>query len=438
MVKERLKNPLFVSALISVLVIYTGVFGICKVPVKNRLQSVIPKSKIDCVSGVICSSPAKISSGKYYSANMKVCSVSSGKKDAQNLWGSATGIINVYIPSEIVESLFPGKLYSKSKQNEIIESGTRLDLYGNFANGEDGADSADRFFSSSVKNYGFVEVENCGVLENIFQKIRRVRALGRLQFKRLMYSWKDAGGLLLALLSGSREYTEPTVSKAFKDAGLSHVLALSGMHLGMISGIAIYFAAKIGRKKITYILQVFSVCLFVWFAGFSPSLLRAFICSLVILIQRITNVDEIDMVYVLCFSFIAQTVISPNDLQNIGFILSYGALIGILLSSDFFTYLYSKIIPRRVALNLAASTGAQAATLPISAKVFGRVTPIGIISAVFVSPLVTVFIYSGLALIILCLIFPSLVELSGIFMKIQYTLIRNMVIFFSKFPAINF
>ena len=76
--------------------------------------------------------------------------------------------------------------------------------------------------------------------------------------------------------------------------------------------------------------------------------------------------------------------------------------------------------------------------MPISAKVFGKITPIGIVSSVFVSPLVTIFIYTGLALVIICLIFPSLVKVSGIFMQIQYTLISNMVGFFAKFPAINF
>ena len=48
-----------------------------------------------------------------------------------------------------------------------------------------------------------------------------------------MYMWGSAGGLLLALLSASKEYTSSAFSDAFRLAGLSHILALSGMHVSI-------------------------------------------------------------------------------------------------------------------------------------------------------------------------------------------------------------
>ena len=138
------------------------------------------------------------------------------------------------------------------------------------------------------------------------------------------------------------------------------------------------------------------------------------------------------MLSILCFSFLLQCAISPSDITNTGFMLSYGALSGILLTSRFFNRFYSKLTPKAIASSLSAATGAQTITAPISLKVFGTFSPIGIISATVVSPFVTVFIYSGLFLIILSLLFPVLAKPSGIFINLQYTVINSIVKFFAR------
>ena len=252
-----------------------------------------------------------------------------------------------------------------------------------------------------------------------------------------MYCWGEAGGLLLALLCGAREYTNAQTAEAFKNAGLSHILALSGMHLSMFSSIAVFLGNKVGRKKITFIIRIIALLIFVWFAGFSPSLLRAFICAMLLLISSIASVDQPDMLMILCFSFLLQTVISPSDLMNAGFLLSYGALAGILLTNKQLFKFYGKFTPGYIAASLSSSTGANLFTAPISLKMFGSFSPIGIIATTFVSPLVTIFIYSGLALIILCLICPPLVSASGIFMNLQYNIIKILVQLFAKVPSIH-
>jgi competence protein ComEC len=249
-----------------------------------------------------------------------------------------------------------------------------------------------------------------------------------------MYSWGSGGGLLLALLCGAREYTEAATSEAFRRAGLSHILALSGMHLSMFSAIALFFGSRTGVRKLTFILRITALFGFVWFAGFSPSLVRAFICALLTIAATIAGAQKPDMLSILCFSFLLQSALCPQDIHNAAFILSYGALAGILFTSSFFNRFYSKLTPRTVAGSLSAATGAQTFTAPISLKLFGSFSPIGIISATVVSPFVTVFIYSGLLLIILSLIFPILSKPSGIFINLQYTVIKYIVNIFSLVP----
>ena len=63
-----------------------------------------------------------------------------------------------------------------------------------------------------------------------------------------MFYWNEAGGLFLALISGIREYTDQSAADSFRRAGLSHILALSGMHLSLFSGITAKISHKTGKK----------------------------------------------------------------------------------------------------------------------------------------------------------------------------------------------
>ena len=249
-----------------------------------------------------------------------------------------------------------------------------------------------------------------------------------------MYAWGSGGGLLQALLCGAREYTSAETSDAFRRAGLSHILALSGMHLSMFSQIALFFGNKAGIKKLTFILRITALVGFVWFAGFSPSLVRAFICAILTIAATIAGAKKPDMLSILCFSFLIQSAVCPQDIHSAAFILSYGTLAGILLTGSFFSRFYSKFSPRLISSSLSAATGAQTFTAPISLKLFGSFSPIGIVSATVVSPFITVFIYSGLLLILLSLMFPILSKPSGIFINLQYTVIKYIVNIFSLVP----
>ena len=416
MVKRYSNSSVFLAAFICVILFYSG---LVKVYDKNRFVCFVKTDQINLIQGSLISSPVKTSDGKYYSGRFKVNQVSSEK----GVGCEAAGNVLVYIPAEQAEALLPGKLYSSAKlkgqeKAHLWEAGGVYTLNGRFSF------DAQKFYITSCSTSFFPQT--------LYGRLDYFRALCRLQFKRLMFSWGAAGGLLLALLCGAKEYTSSEISLSFKNAGLSHILALSGMHLSMFSGIALFFGKKIGRKKLTFIIRVIALVIFVWFAGFSPSLLRAFICNMLLIIAALANVKKPDMLLILSFSFLCQTIITPQDIFNSGFILSYAALAGILVTNAFFNKIYCRFMPGYFAASLGSSTGAQIFTAPVSLKLFGSFAPIGIIATSVVSPVVTLFIYSGLALIILSLICPPIAMASGFFINLEYTVLKYLVTFFSK------
>ncbi|WP_051537752.1 ComEC/Rec2 family competence protein [Treponema sp. C6A8] len=417
---KLLEKPFFTATLICILIFYSNS---ARLNQRSRARFCLEESAVSSVEGEIISSPAKTQSGKYYICKLSLNTVY-GKVSDADANSSARGIITLLIPSELAEVYFPGKLYTaaNNKGAFLYESGALYNFKGSFSNSV--------FIAKDCRT--------CSWKKGIYGRIDYFRALCRLQFKRLMYAWGNAGGLLLALLCGSREYLEPVLYSNFRTAGLSHIIALSGMHLSMFSAIALFFGSRFGRKKLTFIIRVTALILFVWFAGFSPSLLRAFICSMLLLFAAIAGVKEPDMLMILCFSFLLQCILSPSDLVNAGFMLSYGALAGILITSRFLTKIIMRYLPPYFSLSLSASCGAQIFTAPLSLKLFGSFSPIGVIATVFVSPLITIFIYSGLLFIILSLIFPHLSSYSAFFLAIEYNFIKIITGAFSQAPLISF
>lgn len=414
-IKLKLFHPLVLASIFVAALLYGKI-----IPVKNtgKYRSVLSLKNLSEITGCVVSNPVKTSKGKYYRLKIKL----SDAKDNNGAAGSAEGIIQVLVPSEQIEAHFPGKLYTAIKDNRYV-----LCEQGSFIRAKGKSTAEDLFVAGNVENLNPRH-------KKIVQLFFKTRAVLRIQFRRLMYAWGAAGGLLLALLSGIREYTENSVGENFKNAGLSHVLALSGMHLNLFSGIAGKTAGELISAKKTMLFQFIAVVLFVYFAGFTPSLFRAFLCTIISFTAVILKLKDFSMLHVLSTSFLLHVSLKPEDIFEAAFILSYSALAGILLMSEFFKFLLIIKTPEKLTDSISASTGAQFFTAPISLKMMGTFAPVGIISTVVISPLITIFIYSGLLLIIICLIFPFFVPAADFFLKIIYNSIAFIVMIFAKFP----
>lgn len=410
------KNPVLISAFVLAFLFYSGI-----VRIENRhpFRTLAVRREITKIEGTVSSNPVKT---MMFASSYKTVFCAEKVFTSSGIFG-ATGEVEVYFPAKLVESYYPGKLYSSVSSGAkglFVENGASflLEVESIFKDGK-------QVFL--VKNGKSLEWHG-----NEFQKkIVRFRALCRLHFKRLMYAWGKAGGLLLALLSGSREYTEKSVSDAFRDSGLSHILALSGMHLGLFGAIAKFFGQKASGRNFGDAVQLAAVVFFVWFAGISPSLFRAFLAALILYLNSLLRMKRPDSLSLLSLCFIVHCVIFPSHIMEAAFMLSYSSLFGIIIFGKMFKKVYPVFIPYKIRLSLSDSSAAQLATFPVSLRLFGKIMPQGIVASLFVSPLVFLFLYFGLFGVIICLFLPFLSDpISGI-MNGLYFIIRKLVLFFS-------
>ena len=259
----------------------------------------------------------------------------------------------------------------------------------------------------------------------------------RFYINRLLYGWRGAGYLLLSLLTSNRDFLEAEEVEAFRNAGLSHILALSGMHLAIVGSFATFFTSFFLCKKSVKAFVVIFSFVFLVFAGVSPSLLRAFIMLLIASISYKYS-NKINLLGILSFTLSLHLILFPQDALTLSFALSYAALFGILTFGDAIYYFLNPYLPDILSESISASLGATFFTFPIIALTIGKISISGIIATVLVSPLISIFLSTGIFFMFLSMIIQQVYDLSGMWLNWLYDIIMGLVHIFSIFPLLQF
>jgi competence protein ComEC len=218
-----------------------------------------------------------------------------------------------------------------------------------------------------------------------------------------------ASALLEALLIGAREDVPADLREGFRATGSLHVLALSGLHAGIIFAFVSLLLRPLRHRFVVFLAGSALLAGYLFVAGLMPSLVRAVVMLTVGGAARLADRDD-EPLNLLAISGIVILVADPFAAATLSFQLSFLALAGILSLGPIFSRPLEGRVPRLLAAPLAASAGAQVATLPVVLLSFGAWYPTGIVAALLLVPLVTVFLWLGLAWLVL---FPLAGRLVG-------------------------
>lgn len=145
----------------------------------------------------------------------------------------------------------------------------------------------------------------------------------------------DAAALLKALLTGQRKGLAPEAVAAFRTSGAAHILALSGLHLGVIYGILTRGLALLGRSRpamlLRSLLAVAACGFYCLMCGAGPSLVRAFLFICINEFARHSPGRRREPLRVLCAALMIQLVACPGVIASVGFQLSYLSMAGIFI-----------------------------------------------------------------------------------------------------------
>jgi competence protein ComEC len=247
-----------------------------------------------------------------------------------------------------------------------------------------------------------------------------------------------ASALLEALLIGVREDVPQDLQDGFKLTGSLHILALSGLHVTVLYGVAVGLLWFLRRRWQKLLAATLVLLFFQFLAGFMPSLLRATVMIVIGGIAVLLDRDR-EPVNVLSLAGIVLLLIDPWQAFTLSFQLSFLALGGILVIGSLVQRPLSGSLPRFLLLAFAMSAGAQAATIPLTIGQFGSWYPSGLIAGVILVPMTTAYLWAGLAWLPLSLVPWSLLHDAcarafGLF----YDVIRASAVTLARIPGFSF
>lgn len=229
---------------------------------------------------------------------------------------------------------------------------------------------------NDIKNFE----ENKGIISKI--KIWRI-SLGNKIHKEISF---DKSGYIEALIFGDKAYLEKDEIINYKNLGTSHLLAISGLHLGVLISL-IYFILLRLRFSVEIIEKIVFLVIpfYMLISGFSPSVLRAGGMIMLYIIFRKKDMTKLEA---LLTTFILMLFINPLFIFDIGFELSFLITFCLLMSDDFLSG-SKNIFTSGFKISLVSSL----ASLPILVMNFYTFSYISIISNIFLVPIFSLVIF---------------------------------------------
>lgn len=308
---------------------------------------------------------------------------------------------------------------------ELIDrpAGSRLQLIGNFKRpgrrlNPFALDKHRQFLRKGL--IGYVDVEKVVPCEDSSAPSPVLGLRRRLETLILASSSPETRGMLEALLLGRRSNIDRKTEMLMMKAGTYHVLAISGLHVGIVVILltASLSMLRLGRAA-CIALAVACVLCYVIFTGARPSAQRAWMFFLLVSGCRLLQ-WKVDYPNCVCAAGTVLLLAFPHLAWDVGFNLSLAAVFGITLLVPQLAgppkarASFGAKLKHYVMMGLAASFSAQVFTLPVLLYHFGRVSLIGPVSNLVVLPLVTLIVAAGMEA---TLTMSCSTVLAGVFMR---------------------
>lgn len=235
--------------------------------------------------------------------------------------------------------------------------------------------------------------------------------------------------LIKGMLLGDRSSIAATDYLAFRDAGLAHILALSGLHISyFVGGIALLIPRR--YRKLRFFITALFLLLYCTITGYPVSLQRASILWLCTFSANWSGRRR-DLLSSLGFAALCILFVQPRALYDVGFQLSFGAVVGMALLLKPLTLLLSRL-PAALAEAIATTLSATLGTIPIAAYHFGSLQVLSLFSNLLLLPFVPFLLIPALFAVLL---YPlSLSAIPAFLAMHTATLLQSVSAFIAKLP----
>lgn len=236
----------------------------------------------------------------------------------------------------------------------------------------------------------------------------------------------DNANISYAILFGDKQGLSQDLSDMFSYAGISHILAVSGLHIGVLVSAIMFILKKIKMNKFVRLGILSAILIFYsYLCSFTPSVCRASIMAIVLSLCDIYLI-EYDSLSSLSIAGLIILTFNPFALFTVSFQLSFLCIFAIISLAPTLSKMLEKIkLPKVLASSLALSIATNLAILPVGFNNFAKVSLLGIITNIFVLPIfsITYVLLFGVAFLSLILPFMGfLLKVPELFLHIIKTI----------------
>lgn len=321
-------------------------------------------------------------------------------------WNSSSGKLLLYLESD--------SLSKRLKVGDIILFNSELSEVKNKGNPEE-FDYKKYLSYNLIYNSDYLSAKDWCLLEsnynlNIKHKILRFRTK-LIDILRDFGLNKDELAVASALALGYKDNLSNELKHSYSSSGAMHILAVSGLHVGIVYGVLLYILSFVRSKKYN-LLKVLITIFFIWFyallTGMSPSVSRAALMFSIAAVGSINKYKSGALNAIALSAFIL-LIINPLNITDIGFQLSYLAVLGIVIIQPYIyaIFCFKNKLLDKVWLLTTVSISAQIATAPICIYYFNQFSNYFLLTNYILIPVSTIaiwiciviFIFSGISFI---------------------------------------
>ena len=292
-----------------------------------------------------------------------------------------------------------------------------------------------RQYLKTKKIQGIVIADNVKILKAkyknnlIYQIQKKIKAI----IKEKLPS--ETGDLLLAILLGDKKDLSEQIQINFKNSNLSHMLAVSGAHVSyIIIGLTYITQNSIMGKRKARVFCIFFLIIFMAITNFTPSVTRACIMAILTLVSKILY-KKADIYTNISISALIILLYNPYSLLDLGFQLSFGGTIGIVIFMRFIKKKQEEPKLLNYIKQMAlVSICANIIIIPIIMNNFNTVSLTFLVSNILASPILAIIVIVGFSIIIISIISHSLSNILVFWLNPILNLLIKISSFCSKLP----
>lgn len=316
-------------------------------------------------------------------------------------WKNVSGKIIAYFSNEVaIDNVFHPNAYyllnTKLKAIDNVQNDYAFD-YSTYLKKQG------IYYSAYIKNIKEFEFLSIKKKWNILGAALYTRYWIVNYFKHNTRLDKVSKDIAAAFLTGFDDELDNEVIQQFAQSGTLHILSVSGFHTGLIFILITFIFNWIDPYKKWKWIRILAITTILFFyafvTGFSPPIIRAAIMLSLIVVQQNIYTDRIvHPMNILSAAAFFVLVYNPLYLNDVGFLLSFSAMIGIIYFSP--QYIFENKIIQNIWDIVSMSIGAQLGTLPFSLYFFHSFALLFLVANIIIIPLSTIIMFASILALI--------------------------------------